>query len=161
MNCKYVLDNIPLYILDELTPEEIKYLKNHLKTCPACQAEFESYGDVMEMITNDSCKTLSEVEKLKLENSIYKIYLSQSKNRTSHKNMFGYSLKAAAVIVIFFIGYFSSTITADLVQEQSRIAYYQNKMNKTEIYRAQSSMLRFTSDGLKIIAHGKSKFETD
>lgn len=50
MNCNEVMDNLSLYLDDELDEEEKILMDEHLKNCPECSRELEEYRKVIRLL---------------------------------------------------------------------------------------------------------------
>ena len=160
MNCERYKDMLPLYVSGDLTPKESEQIKKHLDTCADCQTEFKGLSEIAAMLAPTNSDSLSDIEKLRLENQIYhRLAESTSKNlwaRTGFRPA-GVLLRIAAVFAIFFLGYGARPLisgSGEGYQPTARVT--EMSLDLTKYRQAPASMLRFSAEGLRVIARGRS-----
>ena len=158
MKCNTYVDLIPLYLLDELADQEKSAVKQHLDNCSSCQTEYQEMLKTIEACSENQPENLSEVEQLRLQNSIYRSVLA---NQTEPKKYsfpaLTYITRTAAAILIFASGFVIASYNQTGDDGSQRRANY-----KTEMQLRGRSLQGFarTSAGLKVIAKGSSEYRS-
>jgi len=159
MNCKKYIDLLPLYVTGDLDKPERDDVKAHLEQCENCREELQKYSELASLLKSATSNGITEVEKLKLENDIYRAMAKKKITSASKGNSILTTnlLRVAAAIIIFFIGFGVKSIITK--QDAGREINYQvmlTSLEKTGSQRFVSSGLRFSKEGFKLIAGGKS-----
>ena len=50
MKCDEINDRLSLYIDNELSPEEMRQVEEHLQSCEICQKEYEDYKNLISVL---------------------------------------------------------------------------------------------------------------
>ncbi|MDD4869886.1 MAG: PQQ-binding-like beta-propeller repeat protein [Kiritimatiellae bacterium] len=105
MNCREVRENLELYVLDGLSPDEYQNIKNHMVVCPECRQEEEELRNTVEKFRSSANGLIGESEDFeKLRKHVNSEIDFIKSQRTRHK---GIVLKIAALFLVcfgFFIG---------------------------------------------------------
>ncbi len=157
MSCKRYKDALPLYVTGDLDPDEHSKLDEHLKVCPRCRTEFEKFSDVVAMLSPTGSDNLTDLEKLRLENAVYRRLAAESSGTRRTPGIIGIIIRVAAVLVIFFSGYGAQSLVSELDQDQQTLpGVIEASVGMMRQRPAIASRLRFSAEGLKVIARGKS-----
>ncbi|UCG62345.1 MAG: zf-HC2 domain-containing protein [Candidatus Zixiibacteriota bacterium] len=167
MNCEKYKDRLPLYVLGEVQGDDLGTLEEHIRICSSCGLAVEELKSLISSLADSSDDDLTESEKLRLENNVYRALVRRSSSeRTSQPKIISrlapVVVRVAAVLVIFLFGYVSRSLVP--VAEQSTATMAESVGSQVELakyHRAVASQLRFSPDGLKAIAKGKSVLLTD
>jgi len=140
MNCNEVMDNLSLYLDDELSEEEKILMDEHLKNCPECSKELEEYRKVIRLLNelpdeeppegyckrlhekllnaklNDSADTNNEAEVTEL-NKIPK------KNKTYKFRWVKYGGLAAAFVLVFLVYNLNNSGLMNKSRSNNEMAY--------------------------------------
>ncbi|MBN2319440.1 MAG: hypothetical protein JXR49_10205 [Acidobacteria bacterium] len=123
MHCERFKEMILDDILEGCDSAKNDELQDHVRACGDCRMEYERMQSLIGIIQPDPEKGLSDFEKLKLENRIYRTRLSRlsSGNR---KAFYFKPLAAAAAALLFFLLGFSvrSVHQDDSVIEEMTVA---------------------------------------
>ena len=163
MNCKKYINLLPLYATGDLDNAELDNVKAHLKLCENCREELKQVSEIASMLTS-SPEGMTELEKLKLENDIYR-KLAKEKVLTDSDNKSSITinlLRIAAALIIFFIGFSIKSIMTE--PEANRV--FDNQILLTSLEKSGSQLsvfsgLRFSEAGFKLIASGRSSVKSD
>jgi len=165
MNCGKHKDRIPLLILGDLEPAEREELEKHLQDCAMCRAELGKIREVARMLTPSDSEDLTDLEKLRLENQIYrKLALEATRDRGSEKRIWSTRMfvRVAAAVAIFFLGYGAGPLVTMLGEgEQPTAQVAEAPFDMTKYRQVVASGLRFSPEGLRIIARGRSALITE
>ncbi|MCK4606693.1 MAG: zf-HC2 domain-containing protein [candidate division Zixibacteria bacterium] len=158
MNCKRYKDALPMYAAGDLDSSERDKLEGHLKVCPDCRAELEKLSDVVTMLSPTGSDSLTDIEKLRLENAVYRRLAAKSSGANKTHGITGLIIRVAAVLVIFFSGYGAQTLISGPDKDQQTMpGVFEASLGMMSRQRPViASGLRFSPEGLKIIARGKS-----
>ncbi|MCP4568197.1 MAG: zf-HC2 domain-containing protein [FCB group bacterium] len=164
MSCPEYKDKISLLALGELPSDEKEEVENHLQACSACRDEFESLIAVVGMYDDSAVDTLEPIDKLQLENNILRQLIEA---RSKVNNPFRLSgpwvalTRLAAALLIFFAGFAAQFLVGQFEGSKQAGVSGQNKtVAVAPINKALASGMRFSSQGLKAIAHGKAAVDT-
>lgn len=165
MNCKKYINLLPLYVTGDLDKAELDDVKAHLKLCENCREELKQVSEIASMLTSTESSGMTELEKLKLENEIYR-KLAKEKILTDSENKSSITinlLRVAAALIIFFIGFSVKSIITEpkAVKDYNDAQVMLTSLEKTGNQRLVSSGLRFSEAGFKLIANGKSSVKSD
>jgi len=159
MNCKKYIDLLPLYVTGDLDKPERDDVEAHLEQCENCREELQKYSELASLLKSASSNGITEVEKLKLENDIYRAMAKKKITSASKVNSILTTnlLRVAAAIIIFFIGFGAKALLTEpeankMIDNQVMLT----SLEKTGNQRFVSSGLRFSKEGFKLIAGGKS-----
>jgi len=159
MNCKKYIDLLPLYVTGDLDKPERDDVEAHLEQCENCREELQKYSELASLLKSASSNGITEVEKLKLENDIYRAMAKKKIANASKGNTILTTnlLRVAAAIIIFFIGFGAKALLTEpeankMIDNQVMLT----SLEKTGNQRFVSSGLRFSKEGFKLIAGGKS-----
>lgn len=157
MKCNKYADLIPLYLLDELNENEKSDLKKHLKECTTCQVEFQEMQKTVDACSGFQSETLTEIEQLRLQNSIFRSVLSHHKEpKKFNYPVLTYISRTAAAILIFASGFVIASYNQVGNPGSQQASNY-----KTEMPLQGKSFQGYahTSAGLKLIAKGSKEFK--
>ena len=160
MSCDKFREIMLEVILGDQNIDEHAGLLQHIKQCEDCRLEYDQLGTAVGTIKPLPDESLSPMEKLELENKIYKARLSKLSTGNINKHVFLKRIAAIAAAFLFFILGFSSR------------PFYQNRFDLKEmastekriedVIRRQiagSSGQRVSPRGLLLIAKGKKAIE--
>ncbi len=157
MNCKRYKDALPLYATGDLDSSIREKLEEHLKVCPDCRAELEKLSDVVAMLSPTGSDSLTDIEKLRLENAVYRRLVAKSSGAYKSQRVTGLIIRVAAVLVIFFSGYGVQSLVSGLDKDQQTMpGVFEASLSMSRQRQAIASRMRFSPEGLKVIARGQS-----
>ena len=161
MNCRKYQDKLALLALGDLPRAERETLEAHIKDCPACRSEYESLCEVVSLYSPQPEDKLTAIDKLTLENNVLHQLLKdrQSRKMRARPRTLTYLLRLAAAILIFFAGYAAPAFMTQTISPRQATIGVGEKILAGQQNRALVSGLRFSADGLKVIARGKSALE--
>jgi len=165
MNCKKYINLLPLYATGDLDNEELDDVKAHLKLCVNCREELKQVSEIASMLSSSESTGMTELEKLKLENDIYRKLTKEKIMTDSNKksNITINLLRVAAALIIFFIGF---SVKSIMTEPETQMVYDNAQVMLTSLERSSSqglvsSGLRFSEAGFKLIASGKTSVISD
>ena len=163
MNCPEYKDKISLLALGELPAGEKDDVEAHLEQCPDCRAEYESFLSVVGMYAVSRDDDLVPMEKLQLENDILR-RLIETRNKAQRSfrltGPWPAITRLAAALLIFFAGFAAQYFLGDLGRPRQANVTEKSKIAATApLNRAIASGMRFSSQGLKVIAHGRAAID--
>ena len=105
MSCERFKEMILDSILDECDPIKNTELQKHILTCEDCRLEYEQMQSATGIMKTKSGEELTPVEKLELENIIYRARLRQFTSRNARVVFLKRLTAAAASLFLFFLGF--------------------------------------------------------
>ena len=108
MSCEQYKEMMLDSILGEQDINENARLLQHISECKDCRLEYDRICAAVDVIKPQEDENLSPIEKLKLENAIYKARLSRLSASRSYTNVFFKRIAAvaAAFLLVFQYGSF-------------------------------------------------------
>lgn len=128
MNCRHVVEQIPLYVDGELQATESLQVESHLVECAACRGRFESLSSVVETVR--AARPLYQIPEASLQAAEQKV--------RAHRSYASMWRMAAAATVLFT----AAGLWYGLRTERDRFAVY-----------AAESHLRYTRGALALDIH--------
>lgn len=160
MSCEQYKEMMLDSILGEQDINENARLLQHISECKDCRLEYDRICAAVDVIKPQEDENLSPIEKLKLENAIYKARLSRLSASRSYTNVFFKRIAAVAAAFLFmFVGFsirqfyqervdlkgreMAEERIGDVIRQQDYLSYGQ----------------RMSPQGLLLIAKGKKALE--
>lgn len=163
MKCHKYRDMIPLYAMGELDELQKAELEEHFHECSACSEQLEEIRQTIGTLTTEESESLSDIEKLKMEREIYRRLAAGVDDKShiiSRFNLPKMLLRVAAAIIIFMFGFGVRDIITS--KKEPKIPEYeisQGVYALNDLKWSQVPGLRFSAEGFKLIAKGKSALE--
>jgi len=158
VSCRQYTDKLALLATGDLEPAEKRELEQHLKECSACRAELEELRVVVAMFEPGGADGLTEIERLRLENEIYRKLAARPPTGLSTQKasrVISTLVRIAAAIAIFALGYAAHPLfTAPGRPEASVAQLVESRGSIPENWQASASGLRLSPNGLRAIARG-------
>lgn len=156
MSCKEYTEWLALYVLDELAVPEKRKVEEHLESCDACQALLAQLRAAVEMLSRNPQESLSDTEKSGIEREVlWKLASRVPRPRAQRKWVFRWTVRVAAAFLIFVLGYQAHTITGGNQNLSQTPATIQQLRQATDHRQGLASSLRFSKEGLTLIAKGR------
>lgn len=164
MKCHKYRDMIPLYAMSELDESQKAKLEKHFRECLSCREQLEEIKQAIGAFAAAESESLSEIEKLKMEREIYRSLaagIDEKSLTISGFNLAKVLLRVAAVIIIFLFGFgVRHIITVDKEPKIPEYKISQGVYALSDSNWSQVPGLRFSAEGFKLIAKGKSALES-
>ncbi|MEW6411314.1 MAG: zf-HC2 domain-containing protein [Candidatus Zixiibacteriota bacterium] len=160
MNCGKYEEELALYAMGELNCGKAEELRLHMEGCESCRDTVREYENMMTAFTRSKESDLTEIEKLRLENSVFRHVAARFvlRSKGGRSRLVPYLLRVAAALVVFLFGYGVSHVF-DSSNRPVPVTSLQMMSGLTEgeyRYTTATSQLRFSAEGLKLIARGQS-----
>jgi predicted anti-sigma-YlaC factor YlaD len=155
---------LALYVSGDLERSESEQLAKHLDVCSSCRSEFGRLSEIATMLSPANADSLTDMEKLRIETEIYR-QLAEKANR-DHPLRKGMSvakvlLRVAAALLLLITGYSARSLVSELERpSQPTVKTLRHSPKTTKYRQALASGLRFSPEGFKVIAGGRSALET-
>ena len=156
MRCEQYFEILPLYVSGDLTGNERAGLEQHLSECARCRAELDKLSEVARMLAPSDDDTLSEVEKLRLENDILRRLVCEGKTESVPRRSSVTSLivRIAVAAAIFIVGFSVRPLLP--VNNQTQPVTRATLTDLAEHGSDLTTGMRFSKQGFRLIARGKS-----
>jgi len=159
MKCEQYKELLPLYITGDLEQSEAESIARHLEGCTACRSIYDSLRETANVLKDNGNPPLSELEKLTMEREIYRRLVRPETGQSVKKR---WLLQIAAGIALFFLGFGARYITSDKASQPPLKPIYtvESTMASAEYKLDKAPGMRLSSQGLKLIARGKSELQS-
>ena len=152
MTCKEYRDSMTAAVLGELNESDRAALDRHLADCNSCRTEYERLRRLTRALGGEPTDTLSEIERLRLENAVLRRLAERAPRRRPLPRSL---IRIAAAVVLIGLGYFAHPLISRTAQPDPA-AIAQPAIPSLALYeRGLPAGSRFTPAGFKIIAHGR------
>lgn len=156
MSCKEYAERLAHYAIDGLAPPDKAALEKHLESCDACRVELAQLQAMVKILSYDAHEPLTEIEKLNIEREVFRKLSSQiHRQKTKSKRIIRLTVQIAAAIVIFVMGYRAKAIINNDNRQGRTLTTMEQIRQVTDHSQIYASTLRFSKEGLTLIAKGK------
>lgn len=77
MTCRELIEQLLEFVADELTPEQVQRIQDHLEVCPPCVAILETYRVTIRLSRQLPCKPLPPSCEQRLRAAVAEQYKQQ------------------------------------------------------------------------------------
>lgn len=156
MNCRKYRDLMAAAALGELSESDKRGFDTHLEGCESCRTEFERMRQLSQLLAVDPGDSLSELDRLRLENSVYRRLAEPSVWPKYGRNHMPRTLiRIAAALVLVGLGYLAHPLLSQESQPNPALTTQPIASTLTVYERDLPAGSRFTAGGFKVIAHGR------
>ncbi|HOD65960.1 MAG TPA: zf-HC2 domain-containing protein [candidate division Zixibacteria bacterium] len=156
MTCRECRDLLPALVLGEVSESDRPAVMNHLAACAACRSEFECLQSICSALTSDGEGGLSELERLRLENTVWRRLATPESAASGGGRFARYALRVAAALVLFGLGYFVRPHLGGAPAPAQPVASDRLEATLAALDRRELTRdMRFSATGFKVIAHGR------
>ncbi len=164
MSCEQFKDMLPLFVSGDLEQSESEQLAKHLDVCSSCRTEFGRLSEIATMLSPTDADGLTDMEKLRLETEIYRQLAEKAGGDHPPRKSLAVaklSFRVAAALLLLITGYGARSLVLELEEpSQPTVKTLRYSSHSTKYRQALASGLRFSPEGFKVIAGGRSALET-
>lgn len=156
MTCKKYRDLMAGAALGDLPETEQINFERHLAGCDSCRGEYHRMRLLTRTLNSAPTVSLSEVDRLRLENAVYRRLAEPTLWQKYGRNPMPRKLiRIAAAVVLVGLGYFAHPLLSGSSKPDPAIAAPPATSTLAVYQRDFPSGSRFTGAGFKAIAYGR------